>query len=182
MVGYNKNIRPMENHGEITNVKIKMTLTNLISLVKLCMCLHKVNICDTMVYHLFSRSEWERGDPNHLRMDRDGKTNRIYVQNTEQWVQSKISFFLSLSSNGVIIDSAGQTGQGLGPMRTSPVCVFPLKQSGFPMSAWRTSEWLNYWRLFWLLRYTKWSLTKVWWSSSHYIFSSVMFETFSQVF
>uniref|UniRef100_A0A8C1RP41 Cholinergic receptor, nicotinic, gamma n=1 Tax=Cyprinus carpio TaxID=7962 RepID=A0A8C1RP41_CYPCA len=32
MVGYNKNIRPMENHGDITDVKIKMTLTNLISL------------------------------------------------------------------------------------------------------------------------------------------------------
>ncbi|XP_059419268.1 acetylcholine receptor subunit gamma-like [Carassius carassius] len=32
MVGYNKNIRPMENYGDITDVKIKMTLTNLISL------------------------------------------------------------------------------------------------------------------------------------------------------
>ncbi|XP_016396763.1 acetylcholine receptor subunit gamma-like [Sinocyclocheilus rhinocerous] len=32
MVGYNKNIRHMENHGDITDVKIKMTLTNLISL------------------------------------------------------------------------------------------------------------------------------------------------------
>lgn len=40
MVGYNKNIRPMENHGDITDVKIKMTLTNLISLVKLCMCVY----------------------------------------------------------------------------------------------------------------------------------------------
>uniref|UniRef100_A0A8C1PZT0 Cholinergic receptor, nicotinic, gamma n=1 Tax=Cyprinus carpio TaxID=7962 RepID=A0A8C1PZT0_CYPCA len=32
MVGYNKNIRPMVNHGDIIDVKIKMTLTNLISL------------------------------------------------------------------------------------------------------------------------------------------------------
>ncbi|XP_077078472.1 acetylcholine receptor subunit gamma [Siphateles boraxobius] len=32
MVGYNKNIRHMEHHGDITDVKIKMTLTNLISL------------------------------------------------------------------------------------------------------------------------------------------------------
>ncbi|XP_055059392.2 acetylcholine receptor subunit gamma [Misgurnus anguillicaudatus] len=32
MKGYNKNIRPMEHNGDITNVKIKMTLTNLISL------------------------------------------------------------------------------------------------------------------------------------------------------
>ncbi|XP_043079761.1 acetylcholine receptor subunit gamma [Puntigrus tetrazona] len=32
MVGYNKNIRPMENLGDIIDVKIKMTLTNLISL------------------------------------------------------------------------------------------------------------------------------------------------------
>lgn len=40
MVGYNKNIRPMENHGDIIDVKIKMTLTNLISLVKLCMCVY----------------------------------------------------------------------------------------------------------------------------------------------
>ncbi|XP_051557591.1 acetylcholine receptor subunit gamma-like [Myxocyprinus asiaticus] len=32
MIGYNKNIRPVEHHGDITNVKIKMTLTNLISL------------------------------------------------------------------------------------------------------------------------------------------------------
>lgn len=34
MRGYNKNIRPMERNGEITEVKLKMTLTNLISLVK----------------------------------------------------------------------------------------------------------------------------------------------------
>lgn len=33
MKGYNKNIRPMENSGDITQVDIKMTLTNLISLV-----------------------------------------------------------------------------------------------------------------------------------------------------
>ncbi|KAL6467885.1 hypothetical protein MHYP_G00235620 [Metynnis hypsauchen] len=32
MKGYNKNIRPMENNGDITEVKLKMTLTNLISL------------------------------------------------------------------------------------------------------------------------------------------------------
>ncbi|XP_029309624.1 acetylcholine receptor subunit gamma [Cottoperca gobio] len=32
MKGYNKNIRPMENSGDITQVDIKMTLTNLISL------------------------------------------------------------------------------------------------------------------------------------------------------
>ncbi|KAK2822326.1 hypothetical protein Q5P01_022391 [Channa striata] len=32
MKGYNKNIRPMEKNGEITQVPIKMTLTNLISL------------------------------------------------------------------------------------------------------------------------------------------------------
>ncbi|KAG7248760.1 hypothetical protein CRUP_005187, partial [Coryphaenoides rupestris] len=32
MKGYNKNIRPMENTGDITQVYIKMTLTNLISL------------------------------------------------------------------------------------------------------------------------------------------------------
>ncbi|TRY69737.1 hypothetical protein DNTS_035417 [Danionella cerebrum] len=32
MLGYNKNIPPMENHGDVTEVKIKMTLTNLISL------------------------------------------------------------------------------------------------------------------------------------------------------
>ncbi|XP_035384279.1 acetylcholine receptor subunit gamma isoform X1 [Electrophorus electricus] len=30
--GYNKNIRPMEHNGDITEVKLKMTLTNLISL------------------------------------------------------------------------------------------------------------------------------------------------------
>lgn len=33
MKGYNKNIRPMENSGDVTRVDIKMTLTNLISLV-----------------------------------------------------------------------------------------------------------------------------------------------------
>ncbi|XP_074507205.1 acetylcholine receptor subunit gamma [Sebastes fasciatus] len=32
MKGYNKNVRPMENSGDITQVDIKMTLTNLISL------------------------------------------------------------------------------------------------------------------------------------------------------
>ncbi|KAG9278197.1 acetylcholine receptor subunit gamma [Astyanax mexicanus] len=32
MAGYSKNIRPMENNGDITEVKLKMTLTNLISL------------------------------------------------------------------------------------------------------------------------------------------------------
>ncbi|XP_028833551.1 acetylcholine receptor subunit gamma [Denticeps clupeoides] len=32
MKGYNKNIKPMENNGDITKVKLKMTLTNLISL------------------------------------------------------------------------------------------------------------------------------------------------------
>ncbi|XP_041659724.1 acetylcholine receptor subunit gamma isoform X2 [Cheilinus undulatus] len=32
MKGYNKNVRPMENSGDITKVDIKMTLTNLISL------------------------------------------------------------------------------------------------------------------------------------------------------
>uniref|UniRef100_A0A3Q3M0U5 Cholinergic receptor, nicotinic, gamma n=1 Tax=Mastacembelus armatus TaxID=205130 RepID=A0A3Q3M0U5_9TELE len=32
MTGYNKNIRPMENNGDVTQVYIKMTLTNLISL------------------------------------------------------------------------------------------------------------------------------------------------------
>ncbi|XP_037314787.2 acetylcholine receptor subunit gamma [Pungitius pungitius] len=32
MKGYNKNVRPMENSGDITQVAIKMTLTNLISL------------------------------------------------------------------------------------------------------------------------------------------------------
>lgn len=33
MKGYNKNVRPMERSGDITQVDIKMTLTNLISLV-----------------------------------------------------------------------------------------------------------------------------------------------------
>lgn len=33
MEGYNKNVRPMERSGDITQVDIKMTLTNLISLV-----------------------------------------------------------------------------------------------------------------------------------------------------
>lgn len=33
MKGYNKNVRPMERSGDITHVDIKMTLTNLISLV-----------------------------------------------------------------------------------------------------------------------------------------------------
>lgn len=33
MKGYNKNVRPMEKSGDITQVDIKMTLTNLISLV-----------------------------------------------------------------------------------------------------------------------------------------------------
>lgn len=33
MKGYNKNVRPMERSGDITQVNIKMTLTNLISLV-----------------------------------------------------------------------------------------------------------------------------------------------------
>lgn len=100
MVGYNKNIRPMEHYGDITDVKIKMTLTNLISLVKLCLCLHKVNICvnigDTMVYHLFSCSEWERGDPHHLRLDWDGKTNHICVY-VQYIVISEQNLFLSLS-------------------------------------------------------------------------------------
>ncbi|XP_054625410.1 acetylcholine receptor subunit gamma isoform X2 [Dunckerocampus dactyliophorus] len=32
MKGYNKNVRPMENSGDVTQVDIKMTLTNLISL------------------------------------------------------------------------------------------------------------------------------------------------------
>ena len=34
MKGYNKNVRPMENSGDVTQVDIKMTLTNLISLVR----------------------------------------------------------------------------------------------------------------------------------------------------
>lgn len=34
MKGYNKNVRPMERSGDITKVDIKMTLTNLISLVR----------------------------------------------------------------------------------------------------------------------------------------------------
>lgn len=33
MTDYNKNIRPMEKNDDITKVTIKMTLTNLISLV-----------------------------------------------------------------------------------------------------------------------------------------------------
>lgn len=33
MKNYNKNVRPMEKSGDITRVDIKMTLTNLISLV-----------------------------------------------------------------------------------------------------------------------------------------------------
>lgn len=33
MKGYNKNVRPVESSGDITKVNIKMTLTNLISLV-----------------------------------------------------------------------------------------------------------------------------------------------------
>lgn len=33
MKGYNKNVRPTEKSGHITKVDIKMTLTNLISLV-----------------------------------------------------------------------------------------------------------------------------------------------------
>lgn len=33
MKGYNKNVRPTEKSGDITQVDIKMTLTNLISLV-----------------------------------------------------------------------------------------------------------------------------------------------------
>uniref|UniRef100_A0A674AG04 Cholinergic receptor, nicotinic, gamma n=1 Tax=Salmo trutta TaxID=8032 RepID=A0A674AG04_SALTR len=32
MIGYNKNVRPMEKSGDITQVTVKMTLTNLISL------------------------------------------------------------------------------------------------------------------------------------------------------
>lgn len=38
MKGYNKNVRPMEKSGDITQVHIKMTLTNLISLVSLGRC------------------------------------------------------------------------------------------------------------------------------------------------
>lgn len=34
MKGYNKNVRPTEQSGDITQVDIKMTLTNLISLVR----------------------------------------------------------------------------------------------------------------------------------------------------
>lgn len=33
MKGYNKNVRPMEKNGDVTQVYVKMTLTNLISLV-----------------------------------------------------------------------------------------------------------------------------------------------------
>lgn len=33
MKGYNKNVRPTEKSGDVTKVDIKMTLTNLISLV-----------------------------------------------------------------------------------------------------------------------------------------------------
>lgn len=33
MKNYNKNVRPIEKSGDITEVSIKMTLTNLISLV-----------------------------------------------------------------------------------------------------------------------------------------------------
>jgi len=61
MVGYNKNIRHMEHHGDITDVKIKMTLTNLISLVKLCIVFAQGVICDSMVYHLFFMFRMRKG-------------------------------------------------------------------------------------------------------------------------
>lgn len=34
MKGYNKKVRPVENSGDVTQVTLKMTLTNLISLVR----------------------------------------------------------------------------------------------------------------------------------------------------
>lgn len=45
MKGYNKNVRPTEKSGDITPVYIKMTLTNLISLVGE---LHSTGLYDMM--------------------------------------------------------------------------------------------------------------------------------------
>lgn len=49
MKGYNKHVRPTEKGGDITQVDIKMTLTNLISLVSSIQL--RVLFCFVLFYH-----------------------------------------------------------------------------------------------------------------------------------
>lgn len=77
MKGYNKNVRPMEKSGEVTQVDIKMTLTNLISLVSSGRCfdfnaMGRTGLSVNTVVLNYLSSEWKGGGPDDERLDRNG--------------------------------------------------------------------------------------------------------------
>lgn len=86
MKGYNKNVRPTEKSGDITPVYIKMTLTNLISLVGE---LHSTGLYDmmpisaeTLKFHgpLDNVSlEWKGRGSDDQRVDRNGEETHAHI-------------------------------------------------------------------------------------------------------
>lgn len=81
MKGYNKNVRPTEKSGDITQVNIKMTLTNLISLVSE---VHSGVFDESqwlqqhclLNYHSL---EWKGGSPDNQRLDRNGNLTPCFA-------------------------------------------------------------------------------------------------------
>lgn len=84
MSNYNRQLRPALRGDEIIDVSLKLTLTNLISLVRDPPRYHQWNrICPHMwgrrqdtkaISILPSLPERTGGDPHHQRLDRDGET------------------------------------------------------------------------------------------------------------
>lgn len=146
MKGYNKNVRPMEKSGDITQVHIKMTLTNLISLVSQgrCAASDELTLRVDTVYWTVSPSEWKGGGPDDERLDRNGNLTRLVC-----WIffamirhiHKNQTLSISVCSNGVTTGSDGTSRPGQLCTGTSPPrCGSPLRASGCRTSYWRTSE------------------------------------------
>lgn len=146
MKGYNKNVRPMEKSGDITQVHIKMTLTNLISLVSQgrCAASDELTLRADTVYWTVSPSEWKGGGPDDERLDRNGNLTRLacWIFFAMIWhIHKNQTLSISVCSNGVTTGSDGTSRPGQLCTGTSPLrCGSPLRASGCRMSYWRTSE------------------------------------------
>ena len=97
MKGYNKNVRPMEKSGDITQVHIKMTLTNLISLVSKGRCGASDELtlrADTVYWTVSPQNEKEEALTTSVWIEMV-TLRTLYAGFSLQWfnVSTKINYF-----------------------------------------------------------------------------------------
>lgn len=152
MKGYNKHVRPTEKSGDVTQVDIKMTLTNLISLVS------KIESPGLILTGtLTSHSRRRCFKISVLQNEKEeALTTSVWIELVVQRHQLHfcfplfccsgepvwcLSWSLSSCSNGVTTGSAGTSRPGPLCTGTSPnLCASPPGSSGCQISYWRTSE------------------------------------------